>query len=77
MDKEKMKTSLLDKVKPESLDALLGALTEVMNEVKEIEPDKDERRKDEDYAACIGMSLTVFGALRRQVLEMQGEQVVG
>ena len=36
MDKEKMKTSLLDKVKPESLDALLGALTEVMNEVKEI-----------------------------------------
>lgn len=72
-----MKTSLLDKVKPESLDALLGALTEVMNEVKEIEPDKDERRKDEDYAACIGMSLTVFGALRRQVLEMQGEQVVG
>lgn len=77
MDKEKMKTSLLDKMKPESLDALLGALTEVMNEVKEIEPDKDERRKDEDYAACIGMSLTVFGALRRQVLEMQGEQVVG
>ena len=77
MDKEKMKTSLLNKVKPESLDALLGALTEVMNEVKEIEPDKDERRKDEDYAACIGMSLTVFGALRRQVLEMQGEQVVG
>ena len=77
MDKEKMKTSLLDKMKPESLDALLSALTEVMNEVKEIEPDKDERRKDEDYAACIGMSLTVFGALRRQVLEMQGEQVVG
>lgn len=72
-----MKTSLLDKVKPESLDALLDALTDVMNEVKEIEPDKDERRKDEDYAACLGMSLTVFGALRRQVLENQGKEIAG
>lgn len=72
-----MKTSLLDKVKPESLDVLLDALTNVTNEIKEIEPDKDERRRDEDYAACLGMSLTVFGALRRQVLEKQGEQVVG
>ena len=56
---------------------LLDALTNVSNEIKEIEPDKDERRRDEDYAACLGMSLTVFGALRRQVLEKQGEQVVG
>lgn len=56
---------------------LLDALTNVTNEIKEIEPDKDERRRDEDYAACLGMSLTVFGALRRQVLEKQGEQVVG
>lgn len=72
-----MKTSLLDKVKPESLDALLDALTDVMNEVKEIEPDKEERRKDEDYAACLGMSLTVFGALRRQVLEKKGKEIAG
>lgn len=72
-----MKTSLLDKVKPESLDVLLDALTDVMNEVKEIEPDKDERRKDEDYAACLSMSLTVFGALRRQVLEKKGKEVAG
>lgn len=71
-----MKTSLLDRVKPESLDALLDALTDVMNEIKEIEPDKYKRRGDEDYDACLGMSLTVFGALRRQVLE-KGEQVVG
>ena len=76
MDKEKMKTSLLDKVKPESLDALLDALTDVMNEIKEIEPDKYKRREDEDYDACLGMSLTVFGALRRQVLE-KGEQIAG
>lgn len=70
-----MKTSLLDKVKPESLDVLLDALTDVMNEVKEIEPDK--RLRDEDYAACLGMSFTVFGALRRRVLEKQGKEIVG
>lgn len=72
-----MKTSLLDKVKPESLDVLLDALTDVMNEVKEIEPDKDKRRRDEDYSTCLGMSLTVFGALRRQVLEKQGKEIAG
>ena len=70
-----MKKSLLDKVKPEVLDVLLDALTDVMNEIKEIEPDKDERRKDEDYVACLGMSLTVFGALRRQVLEKEGKEI--
>lgn len=72
-----MKTSLLDKVRPESLDVLLDALTDVMNEVKEIEPDKDKRLRDEDYAACLGMSLTVFEALRRRVLEKQGKEIAG
>lgn len=72
-----MKESLLDYVKPESLDALLGALTDVMDEVKEIEPDKDKRLKDEDYVACLGMSHTVFGALRRQVLKENGEEIAG
>lgn len=72
-----MKTSLLDKVKPESLDVLLDALTDVMNEVKEIEPDKDKLRRDEDYTACLVMSLTVFGALRRQVLEKKGKEIAG
>ncbi len=72
-----MKESLLDYVKPESLDALLDALTDVMDEVKEIELDKDKRLKDEDYVACLGMSHTVFGALRRQVLEKQGKKIAG
>ena len=72
-----MKESLLDYVKPESLDALLDALTDVMDGVKEIEPDKEKRRRDEDYAACLGMSLTVFGALRRQVLRENGEKIAG
>lgn len=72
-----MKESLLDYVKPESLDALLDALTDVMNEVKEIEPDKEKRRRDEDYAACLGLSLTVFGSLRRQVLKENGKKIAG
>lgn len=72
-----MKESLLDYVKPESLDALLDALTDVMNEIKEIEPDKEKRRRDEDYAACLCMSLTVFGSLRRQVLKENGEEIAG
>lgn len=72
-----MKESLLDYVKPESLDVLLDALTDVMNEIKEIEPDKDKRLKDEDYVACLGMSYTVFGALRRQVLKENGEEIAG
>lgn len=72
-----MKESLLDYVKPESLDVLLDALTDVMNEIKEIEPDKDKRLKDEDYVACLGMSHTVFAALRRQVLEKQGKEIAG
>lgn len=72
-----MKESLLDYVKPESLDALLDALTDVMDEVKEIEPDKEKRRRDEDYATCLGMSLTVFGSLRRQVLKENGEEITG
>lgn len=72
-----MKESLLDYVKPESLDVLLDALTDVMNEIKEIEPDKDKRLKDEDYVACLGMSHTVFWALRRQVLEKQGKEIAG
>lgn len=72
-----MKESLLDYVKPESLDALLDALTDVMDEVKEIEPDKEKRRRDEGYTACLCMSLTVFGSLRRQVLRENGEEIAG
>ena len=69
-----MDMSLLDKVKAESLDVLMDALTDVMNEVKEFEPDKEKRYKDEGYAACLDVSLRVFGSLRRQVLE-KGQQV--
>ena len=70
-----MREALLDKVRPETLDALLDALADVTEEIKAAEPDADVRYNDYGYGLCLEFNGAVFGALRRQVLKRRGEKI--
>ena len=64
-----MEETLLMKVKPETLEALMNATSDAVNEIKEAVPDRDERLHDEHYALCLTLNLDIIQVLRRQMLD--------
>lgn len=67
-----MNENLLDKVSTENLDALLDALCKVMSEMRESEPEKEKRYRDEAYTTCMTLNSIVFNLLRRRLNKEQG-----
>lgn len=68
-----MENNLLDGVKPETLDALLDALCDVLDEMKNMAPDRTDRYRDDGYMACLSLNNAVLLSLKRQVLK--GEKI--
>lgn len=64
-----MEETLLMKVKPETLEALMNATSDAVNEIKEAVPDRDERLRDEHYVFCLTLNLDIVQVLRRNVLD--------
>ena len=48
-----MEETLLTKVRPETLEALMSVTSDVVNEIKEAVPDRDDRLRDEHYVENI------------------------
>ena len=67
-----MNDNLLDKVSVEKLDALLDALCEVISDMREAEPEKGKRYRDEAYTTCMTLNSIVFNLLRRRLNKEQG-----
>lgn len=59
-----MKETLLKKVKPETLEKLLSAVGDVLNEIKDAVPNKNERFRDESYTSLLVMNYDAFQTLR-------------
>lgn len=73
-----MEDDLLCKVKPEALDTLMDALCEVLEQMKEAEPNKVDRYRDDSYVGCLTLSNKVLLALKKQILKgYTGEKVEG
>lgn len=51
-----MKEALLKKVKPETLEKLLSAFGDVLDEIKDAVPNKNERLRDELYTSLLVMT---------------------
>ena len=64
-----MEDTLLTKIKPETLDELLRITGDVVSEIKEAVPDRDERLRDEHYALCLTLNLDIVQILRRKMLD--------
>lgn len=59
-----MKETLLKKVKPETLEKLLSAFGDVLDEIKDAVPNKNERLRDELYTSLLVMNYDAFQTLR-------------
>ena len=59
-----MKETLLKKVKPETLEKLLSAFGDVLDEIKDAVPNKNERLRDELYTSLLVMNYDTFQTLR-------------
>ena len=64
-----MEETLLTKVRPETLEALMSVTSDVVNEIKEAVPDSDERLRDEHYVFCLTLNLDIVQILRRKMLD--------
>lgn len=64
-----MEETLLTKVRPETLEALMSVTSDVVNEIKEAVPDRDERLRDEHYVFCLTLNLDIVQILRRKMLD--------
>ena len=64
-----MEDTLLTKIKPETLEELLRITGDVVNEIKEAVPDRDERLRDEHYVFCLTLNLDIVQILRRKMLD--------
>lgn len=64
-----MEETLLMKVKPETLEALMNVTSDVVNEIKEAVPDRNERLRDEHYVFCLTLNLDIVQILRRNVID--------
>lgn len=73
-----MEETLLRKVKPETLESLLSAICNVIDEIKEAVPNKEGRFRDESYTACLMMNYDVIQALKWHELKKQeGKEIAG
>ena len=63
-----MERTLLECLSIEKLDTLIDVLSEVMNEMKEAAPERDERYRDEAYVMCLQLSAAAFDLLREKAL---------
>ena len=59
-----MKETLLKKVKPETLEKLFSAVGDVLDEIKDAVPNKNERFRDESYTSLLVMNYDAFQTLR-------------
>ena len=50
-----MEETLLRKVKPETLESFLSTICNVIDEIREAVPNKEEQFRDESYTACLMM----------------------
>lgn len=64
-----MEDTLLTKIKPETLEELLRITGDVVNEIKEAVPARDERLRDEHYVFCLTLNLDIVQILRRKMLD--------
>ena len=69
-----MKETLLKKVKPETLEKLLSAFGDVLDEIKDAVPNKNERLRDELYTSLLVMNYDAFQTLRWQAEETRGQR---
>ncbi len=73
-----METTLLRKVKPETLEGLLSAINNVIDEIREAVPSKEEQLRDEAYTTCLMMNYDIIQALRWHELKKQeGKKIAG
>lgn len=59
-----MKETLLKRVRPETLEKLLSAVSDVLSEIKDAVPNKIERLRDESYSSLLVMNYDAFQILR-------------
>ncbi|WP_302536093.1 hypothetical protein [Phocaeicola coprophilus] len=59
-----MKETLLKRVRPETLEKLLSAVSDVLSEIKDAVPNKIERLRDESYSSLLVMNYDAFQTLR-------------
>lgn len=73
-----MEDTLLRKVKPETLESLLNAACNVINEIREAVPSKEEQFRDESYTACLMMNYNVIQALRwHECKKQESKEIAG
>lgn len=72
-----MNENLLSKVKTETLDTLLDALCDVMDEMKAAAPERADRYLDEAYVACLILNTEILEAIKQRVLQDTGEKIEG
>lgn len=73
-----MEGTLLRKVKPETLESFLSTICNVIDEIREAVPNKEEQFRDESYTACLMMNYNVIQALKWHELKKQeGKEIAG
>jgi len=73
-----MKETLLKKVKPETLEKLLSAFGDVLDEIKDAVPNKNERLRDELYTSLLVMNYDAFQTLRwHELKKKEGKEIAG
>ena len=73
-----MKETLLKKVKPETLEKLLSAVGDVLNEIKDAVPNKNERFRDESYTSLLVMNYDALRTLRwHEQKKQEGKEIAG
>lgn len=73
-----MKETLLKKVKPETLEKLLSAFGDVLDEIKDAVPNKNERLQDELYTSLLLMNYDAFQTLRwHEQKKQEGKEIAG
>lgn len=66
------------KVKPETLECFLSTICNVIDEIREAVPNKEDQFRDESYTACLMMNYNVIQALRWHELKKQeGKEIAG
>lgn len=68
----------MKKVKPETLEKLLSAFGDVLDEIKDAVPNKDERLRDELYTSLLVMNYDAFRTLRwHELKKKEGKEIAG
>lgn len=68
----------MKKVKPETLEKLFSAVGDVLDEIKDAVPNKNERFRDESYTSLLVMNYDAFRTLRwHEQKKQEGKEITG